>query len=106
MASYYPEDTSGDEAAPSETDSGVEGGDEQDTDEKMDGPTALIPKTLLAGKEFKPGEEVVMKIVHDHGDEVEIAYATEPSGGTKDGDDGDSDEMKGAMGKLDSVSRY
>lgn len=39
-------------------------------------PTALIPKSLLAGKEFKPGEEIVMEIVHIYGDEVEIKYAT------------------------------
>lgn len=40
------------------------------------GETALIPKSLLAGKEFQPGEEVVFQIVHIYEDEVEIQYAT------------------------------
>lgn len=57
-------------------------------DDKMDGETALIPKSLLAGKDFQVGEEVVLKIVHDHGDEVEVEYAPEKP-----------DEGKGDMGK-------
>ena len=47
--------------------------EEQETDSN----TALIPKTLLAGKDFNPGDEVVFKIVAMHGEEVEIQYATE-----------------------------
>lgn len=48
---------------------------EQESEEY--GETTMIPKTLLGGKDFKPGEEVVFKIVrfHDNG-QVEIAYAT------------------------------
>lgn len=41
------------------------------------GETALIPKRLLAGKEFKPGEEIVLEIVKLHGEEVEVRYASE-----------------------------
>jgi hypothetical protein len=40
------------------------------------GETAVIPKALLGGKEFKPGEEVVMQIVSMRGDQVVIKYAT------------------------------
>jgi len=58
--------------------------------------TALLPKTILGGKEFKPGEEVVLKIVADHGEEVEVEYATEPA---KD----DSSEMEKSS---DSMSDY
>lgn len=39
--------------------------------------TALIPKSLLMGKEFNPGDEVVLKIVHLYEDEVEVEYAPE-----------------------------
>lgn len=46
--------------------------------EAPEGTTALIPKTLLGGKEFKVGEEVVLKIVHEYEDEVEVEYAKEP----------------------------
>ena len=41
------------------------------------GETALIPKSLLMGKEFNPGDEVVLKIVHIYEDEVEVQYASE-----------------------------
>lgn len=50
-----------------------EGGE---TPKKGEEQTAVIPKALLAGKEFKPGEEIIFKIVSIHDDEVEIAYAT------------------------------
>ena len=101
--SYYPDSASPSGGAPEEQDdpstsSGQAAGDES----KMAGQTALIPKALLGGKEFKPGEEVVMKIVHDHGDEVEVAYATGHDEGNKNSD-GDSPEMAGAMGRMSSM---
>lgn len=52
-----------------------EGGNEEPHDES--GETALLPKSILAGKEFRPGEEVVLKIVRVHDDEVEVEYAPE-----------------------------
>lgn len=39
--------------------------------------TALIPKSVLGGKEFKPGEEVVLKVTHVYEDEVAVEYAPE-----------------------------
>lgn len=45
--------------------------------EESEGATALLPKTVLGGKDFKPGEEVVLKITHVYEDEVEVEYATE-----------------------------
>lgn len=55
----------------------------QEGDEKpMDGEqeeehetSALLPKSILAGKEFKVGEEVVLKIVSMHDDEIEVEYS-------------------------------
>ena len=38
--------------------------------------TAVLQKSILAGKEFKPGDEVILKIVAMHDGEVEVAYAT------------------------------
>jgi len=47
--------------------------DEQgDTEE---GASALLPKSVLGGQDFKPGEEVVLQIKHVYSDEVEVAYA-------------------------------
>lgn len=40
-----------------------------------DQPTAVLPKSILAGKKFDVGDEVVLKIVAVHGDEVQVAYA-------------------------------
>lgn len=41
-----------------------------------DGETAVLPKSILAGKHFDPGDEVVLKVVAIHDDSVEVAYAT------------------------------
>lgn len=67
--SYYPDDSEPKEMDPEKDDggSGMEEGGVQ---------TALIPKSLLMGKEFNPGDEVVFEVVHLYEDEVEIKYAT------------------------------
>lgn len=55
------------------------GGAEPKTEEKGErysGETAILPKTVLGGKEFKVGEEVVLKIVAMHENDVEVEYAT------------------------------
>ena len=49
---------------------------DQQSDNK-EGATALIPKTLLGGKKFNVGDEVVLEIVHEYEDEVEVKYASE-----------------------------
>lgn len=49
-------------------------------------PRGLLPKSILMGKDFKPGDEIVLKIDAIHDDEVEVSYATEKSdgGGTEE----------------------
>lgn len=42
-----------------------------------DSSVATIPKQALGGKEFKPGEEVVFKVVQVNDDSVLVQYATE-----------------------------
>jgi hypothetical protein len=39
--------------------------------------SALIPKSLLGGKEFKPGDEISLKVLHIYEDEVEVEYSKE-----------------------------
>lgn len=51
--------------------------------------TALIPKALLAGKDFKPGDEIVLKINAMHGDSVEVSYAPEK------GEEGEAPQPEG-----------
>jgi len=77
--------------APMPKDMGEEMHDEGDE------PTALIPKALLAGKDFKPGEEVVLQIVRIHDDEVEVKYATEKGG------DGEYSEPKSSDPEMASL---
>lgn len=43
--------------------------------ENPDEPTAELPKSILAGKEFKPGEEVILKIVEVRDNSVLVAYS-------------------------------
>jgi len=39
--------------------------------------TGILPKTLMAGKDFKPGEEIVLKVVAVHENDFEVSYASE-----------------------------
>lgn len=48
---------------------------EKAPDEKGDDATAVLPKAILAGKEFKPGDEIVLKVVHVGEDDVVVEYA-------------------------------
>lgn len=52
-------------------------------------PSALIPKALLAGKEFNVGDEVVLKITAMHGDSVQVEYAPEKGKGEEEEYEGD-----------------
>lgn len=76
---------------PGDTEEAPETGtDTEETSEKEDTgeASALLPKSVLGGKEFKPGEEVVLKIVHVYEDEVEVSYASEkPEGEVEDEDE-------------------
>lgn len=40
--------------------------------EEEQGPTALVPKSVLAGREVKPGDEVTLKVIRIHDDEIEV----------------------------------
>jgi hypothetical protein len=77
---------------------------DEKTEEEGAGESAMLPKSILAGKHFDPGDEVVLKVVAIHGDEVEVEYS---ESGTKDnaketgkGDayNGIGKRMMGAMG--------
>jgi len=73
--------------------------DKAEAHEDESGETALIPKALLAGKEFKPGEEMVVEIVHVYEDEVEIKYASEKKREDKK-PSSQMDQADGAMEKM------
>lgn len=66
MADYYKDA----EAAPEAPDPKME-------EAASDSQTAELPKSILGGKEFKPGEEVVLQIVQVNEDSVIVRYATD-----------------------------
>jgi hypothetical protein len=70
-------------------------------DEQEEETSALLPKSILAGKEFKVGEEVVLKIDAIHDDEIEVSYAT----GKSKEPAGDESAMDTAKGGLDSYAK-
>lgn len=50
---------------------------EEESEEQEKAPEAEIPKSLLAGKDFKPGEEIVLEIVAVGEESVRVKYASE-----------------------------
>lgn len=68
-----------------------EGGEaphDESKEEKGEEPTALLPKSVLGGKTFKPGEEVVLEVVEVRDSDVIVKYASEgeqEKGGEKEG---------------------
>lgn len=43
--------------------------------DKAESESVLLPKSILGGKQFKVGDEIVLKIVHEYEDEIEVEYA-------------------------------
>src|SRR5574342_131837 len=86
---------------------------EDEVSEKDDSPmeeedegeaTALLPKSILGGKEFKPGEEVVLQIKAVYDDEVEVAYAKEKKDDKEDMSmDKETKPMSESMKKMDEM---
>lgn len=94
---FYGED---EEAAPSGAQTPAAPDDAEDKQEDEGGETAMIPKSLLRGKKFKPGEEVVLEIVHMYEDEVEVRYGQE-----KKGEEPDRSQMESSEGDLEKMGK-
>jgi hypothetical protein len=91
----YPSPDEPDETS-TDTPSNNGAGNPDQEDDQMEGETALLPASILGGKEFSPGEEVVLKIVAMHDDQVEVAYASDSGKGDED----KGSEMDQAQGRL------
>lgn len=48
--------------------------------------TAILPKSILGGKEYKPGDEISLKIVRFHDDSVEVC----PCGDNEEAEEGEA----------------
>lgn len=93
--------TTTEEAPPQETEGKA---DESQKPEETDQPSDLVNKALLAGKDFKVGDEVVFKIVAFHGDQVEVQYAPEKAeggeGGETEGGEPEGEDSNPMMSKM------
>lgn len=65
-------------------------------EENAEHPTALLPKSAF-GPKCKPGDSVTMKVIKDHGDEVEVELTSASE------DDETKTESKDANDELDSM---
>lgn len=81
-------------------DSGAEAPKEEAKQE--DSPAAVLPKSILAGKTFNVGDEVVLKITGMHGDEVTVEYAPAKKGEKEEEPDED-DEAPRSDGGADEL---
>lgn len=104
MPDYY--SNPGTEEAGSDSPPANNQADSEDT-ETAEEQTALLPKTILGGKKFEVGDEVVLKIVSMYDDEVEVVYATGDEEETPNQPMQESSpDMNEAEGKLDSMASY
>lgn len=68
------------------------------------GETAVLPKSILMGKDFKVGEEVVLKITAIHGDEIQVEYAQDK--GSEKGGEAPMEEAPAAPAAGGGGSEY
>lgn len=50
-------------------------------------PTTMINKSVLNGREVKPGDEITLKVVGDHGSELEVSCCCEGGKEKPEGDE-------------------
>ncbi len=102
MADYYSEGGDSPETPMPEGGEAGEGMEKQPEEqgEESVAESALLPKSILAGKTFNVGDEVVLKIKAMHDDEIEVEYATE-----KGGDKGEP-EMRSTGDSMNRMAKY
>lgn len=77
-SNYYADAAPAESAAPTTPEAAPPEAEEPEAQEEgMDeSQTAELPKSVLGGKDFKPGEEVVLQVVQVMEDSVLVKYAT------------------------------
>lgn len=96
MADYYADNPGPDAMTQTAKESTSSHAD--DTPVGEDEPTGLLPKSILAGKHFEPGDEIVLRITRIMDDQVEVAYAPE-----KKSDEGEGEEGGEGMGMAEKA---
>lgn len=67
-------------------------------------PTGILPKDLMAGKDFQVGEEIVLKITAIHENDFEVEYSYGDKSESKEPEP--AGEMAGAGGGGGEMSSY
>ena len=62
-----------------------------------DATEAVLPKSILAGKHFDVGDEVVLKITGIHDEQVSVKYAPAKEGDEDEGEEGGEESGKSEM---------
>lgn len=92
-----PDEMGGDDLYGTDADMPKHEGDESEEMEHSDSEEAILPKSILAGKEFKVGEEVVLKITAMHDDRISVQYAPAKENSEGEGDDGGMEDADKAQ---------
>lgn len=64
---------------------------DEKTEEEGAGESALLPKSICPGMDLKPGDDLPLKVVAIHGDEIEVEYSKESTKGDRDRKGGSMD---------------
>lgn len=75
-------------------DSGMDSKDGMAKEDDDDSASALLPKSVLGDHKLKPGDQVILEVVHIYEDEVEVKYGKKNKE-DKNKDDSDEDEDEG-----------
>lgn len=75
-----------DDAPPDQTSMPAKG-DSPEKETPDEEKTTLIPSSICPGMEFDVGDEIVLKVVAVHEDELEVSYAPEKKGKDKESDE-------------------
>lgn len=73
-------------------DSGMDSKDGMAKKDSDDAASALIPKSVIGDHKLKPGDQVILEVVHIYEDEVEVKYGKDK----KEKKDDDSDDDSGS----------
>jgi hypothetical protein len=90
-----PEDLYADDAGgtPGAPDAGAPKGESAEPAKQSDDVEAVLPKSILVGKKFNVGDEVVLKITAIHDDQISVAYSHDE---TKEEGESEGQESEGA----------
>lgn len=77
--------------------------EESEKPAKTSEPAAVLPRSILAGKEFNVGDELVLKITAMHEDQIEVEYASSESDQESKEGQGEMERYRGGDSEMQSM---